>query len=58
MWEQAGVGPLAPADVASRIANGADSVGATPLDSPTASYSYDGDREGVLSAGGALAAAP
>ena len=38
------------------LSNGADLVGTAPLDSPTASYSFDGIREGVLSAPGALSA--
>jgi subtilisin family serine protease len=47
-------GALNSAAVRSAIAGGADRVGVAPLDSPTYSYSFDGVREGVLSAGGAL----
>ena len=39
----------------SKIRSSADRVGTAPLDSPTNGYSYDGEREGILSAGGALA---
>lgn len=38
------------------LSNGADLAGTAPLDSPTNSYSFDGVREGVLSASGALSA--
>lgn len=39
-----------------RIAVGANRRGEAPLDSPTGSYSFDGVREGILSAPGAVAA--
>jgi subtilisin len=45
---------LTPADIRSRIVNGASNP-AAPLDSPTSSYTFDGVREGILSAPGALA---
>ena len=38
----------------SKIRSSADGVGTAPLDSPTNGYSFDGEREGILSAGGAL----
>ncbi len=41
-------------DIRARLQNGATNA-AAPLDSPTTSYSFDGEREGVLSAPGALA---
>ncbi|NQT91370.1 MAG: S8 family serine peptidase [Lentisphaerae bacterium] len=55
LYEQAG-GSLAPEAARGKIVSGADLVGTAPLDSPTSCYSYDGDREGVVSAAGALAA--
>ena len=45
---------VSPADIRTRIRNGAANP-AAPLDSPTTGYSFDGVREGVLSAPGALA---
>jgi subtilisin len=56
IWQKAlGAGQtLTPADIRSRIVNGA-SNSAAPLDSPTSSYTFDGVREGILSASGALA---
>ncbi len=55
LYQQAG-GNLAPSAVRSKLAAGASEVTFAPKDSPTACYSYDGVREGVLSAPGALAA--
>lgn len=43
--------------VRAKLQNGATNKGTLPLASPTGSYSFDGVREGVLSAPGALAAA-
>jgi hypothetical protein len=37
-----------------RLRNGAVKVTLAPFDSPTSGYSFDGNREGVLSAAGAL----
>lgn len=45
---------VSPEVVRSRIRSGASNA-AAPLDSPTTGYSFDGVREGVLSAPGALA---
>ncbi len=55
MWEKtlkAG-GVLSPETARQKLILGADNPSA-PLDSPTSSYSFDGDREGVLNAPGAL----
>jgi subtilisin len=41
--------------VRSKIMVGAARIGVVPLDSPTTSYTFDSDREGILSAPGALA---
>lgn len=46
---------LTPTEVFAAIKAGADKANQTPLDSPANSYSFDGYREGVLSAPGALA---
>lgn len=48
---------ITPEAVKAAIAGGADQIGAAPLDSPLGSYSFDGVREGVLNAPGALNAA-
>jgi subtilisin len=53
LYEQAG-GTLGVEVARAKVMHGADRVGVAPLDSPTSCYTYDGDREGVLSAGGAL----
>ncbi|MDO8541915.1 MAG: S8 family serine peptidase [Opitutaceae bacterium] len=45
-------------DIRDRLSAGATNAGTTPLDSPTSGYTYDGAREGVLNAPGALAAPP
>lgn len=37
------------------LETGASRVGVAPLDSPTSSYTFDGEREGILNASGALA---
>jgi subtilisin family serine protease len=57
LWEQAlATGSiLAPADALRKIQGGAAGPGSFPKDSLTTSYSFDGVREGVLSAPGALA---
>jgi subtilisin family serine protease len=56
MWEKAQLvsTALAPEDARAAIRNKADRPGTAPLDSPTTGYSYDGEREGVLWAPGAL----
>jgi subtilisin family serine protease len=46
---------LLPSAVACRLSQGASAIGTAPNDSPTRSYSFDGVREGVVSAPGALA---
>ncbi len=40
---------LSPVDVKARIMSG-DKEGSAPLNSPTSSYTFDGEREGILSA--------
>lgn len=42
-------------DVRDRLSLGAVRRGTAPLNSPTSNYTFDGDREGVLNAQGALA---
>jgi subtilisin len=46
---------LAAEDVRDRFSVGAVRIGSAPLDAPTSSYSFDGQREGILNASGALA---
>jgi subtilisin family serine protease len=41
--------------IRSALRNGATNIGSAPLNSPTTGYTFDGVREGVLSAPGALA---
>jgi subtilisin len=41
-------------DVRRRLRQGADAADTAPIDSPAGGYSYDGEREGVLSAPGTL----
>ncbi len=55
LYDQAG-GTLDPEVVRARIIDGAVLAGQAPYASPTSCYSSDGDREGILSAPGALAA--
>jgi len=45
---------LTPEDVRSRLRLNVLSPGIAPLDSPASGYSFDGEREGVVSAAGAL----
>lgn len=45
---------LTPEEARRRLRNGADAIDAAPIDSPAGGYSYDGEREGVVSAPGAL----
>jgi subtilisin len=42
-------------EIRGRVGTGAVRQGVAPLNSPTGSYTFDGEREGVLSAPGALA---
>ena len=53
MAEQSAV---TPDDARRRLRLGADAVNTAPLDSPAGGYSFDGEREGVVSAPGALSA--
>lgn len=50
-------GAIDPEGIRDRLRNTADRVGIAPLDSPASSYSFDGEREGILSACGALGVA-
>lgn len=45
---------LSPEEVRAKVRASADRQGTSPLDSPTSSYTYDGEREGVVWAPGAL----
>lgn len=56
LWEQAlaSGGLLPPEDARTRIRVSAALGGEVPRNSPAASYTFDGEREGVLSAAGAL----
>lgn len=49
-------GAVTPEAVKVKLADGASRVNVAPLDGRTSGYSFDGDREGILSAPGALAA--
>jgi len=53
--QQQGGGAYTSEDIRRKIANGGANL-AAPYDSPTTGYTFDGDREGILSAAGALAA--
>jgi subtilisin family serine protease len=53
MAEQSAV---TPDDARRRLRSGADGVTSVPLDSPATGYSFDGEREGVVWAPGALSA--
>jgi subtilisin family serine protease len=46
---------LTPDDARRRLRGGADTVDAAPFDSPAGGYTFDGEREGVVSAPKALA---
>lgn len=50
-------GAIDPEGIRDRLRDTAARVGVAPLDSAAAAYSYDGEREGVLSACGALGVA-
>lgn len=55
MWQKAnslGV-VLGPEDARATLMSTAGRVGVTPLDSPTVGYTFDGEREGIVSAAGA-----
>ncbi|MBI2152703.1 MAG: S8 family serine peptidase [Candidatus Rokubacteria bacterium] len=58
MWQKALVaippGSVSPEDARLQIRTGADRIGVAPLDSPTGGYTFDGEREGILFAPGAL----
>ena len=56
MWDQAddSGGSLSPGQARIKIVGSAIRQGQAPLNSPTGSYSYDGSREGIVSAPGAL----
>ncbi len=56
MWEQAMAGGsiLNPEEARARIRWGADLVGLAPFDNPDPCYRFDGEREGILWAPGAL----
>ncbi|MDP6548918.1 MAG: S8 family serine peptidase [Dehalococcoidia bacterium] len=47
-------GTLTPAGVRAAIGGSADRQGTAPLDSPVSGYTFDGVREGILNAAGAL----
>lgn len=53
LLQQAG-GELDPEVIRGAIRNNADRVGVAPFDSPASSYTFDGEREGILSACRAL----
>jgi hypothetical protein len=46
--------PLSPSEIQIKLRSSAVRVGVTPLDSLFLNYSFDGEREGVVSAPGAL----
>jgi subtilisin len=48
--------PLTPDEARRRLRLGADAVDTAPFDSPAGGYTFDGEREGVVSAPGGLAA--
>jgi len=58
MWQQAisqsQTGTLGPEEARVNIRATASRIGVAPLNSPTTGYSFDGEREGILSAAGAL----
>jgi hypothetical protein len=45
---------LTPDDARQRLRAGARAVNTAPLDSPTAGYSFDNEREGIVCAPGAF----
>ena len=58
VWEKAlllnPAGRLHPEDARATLRAKAERVAEAPLDSPTTGYSFDGEREGILSAPSAL----
>lgn len=54
MWEKAlsNHGGLSPEAARGQIRTSADRIGVAPLDSPTSGYTFDGEREGIVWAGG------
>ncbi len=61
MWDKAddtSGGTLDLNDARAWVGQSADRIGTAPLNSPTGSYTYDGTREGILNAPGALALVP
>jgi subtilisin len=58
LWDQAIANgtSISPEDVRRRIRSSASRVGVAPLNSPTSSYSFDGEREGVGNVPAALGA--
>lgn len=51
MWEAVGLaGVLDPEEARGRIRTSADRLPVAPLDSPTTSYTQDGEREGIAQA--------
>lgn len=56
MWQKALTfgGSLLPEDARLQIRTGVDRGGVAPLNSPTGGYTFDGEREGILFAPGAL----
>jgi subtilisin family serine protease len=56
VWQKtlAGGQTVTPEQVRARLRGGAVNVSLAPYHSPTTGYSFDGEREGVLSAPGAL----
>jgi subtilisin len=58
LWQQAlqSSVTVSPEQIRTRIRAGASLKGSAPIDSPTRTYTFDGQREGVASAPGALSA--
>ena len=50
LMQQQANGTLSPEEIQRIIRDGAQQFGGAPLDSPTSSYTFDGEREGVISA--------
>lgn len=60
LWDKADEGTVTPAAARTAISGSAfnTSPATLPLDSPVSGYTYDGTREGILNAAGALALVP
>jgi len=58
LWDQALANgtTVSPEDIRRKIRSSATLLGSAPLNSPTSGYSFDGEREGVANAPGALSA--